>query len=116
MILSDYRVTLIDFGGSEQRPGTSANDVGTPGSPGIIEDFDVPPPPVSIQPQGTTKRPQLPSLEDLPSTTPRPSPLLSRPFRTVPGTNQGNQIKGTLLAWRLPSYQKQGVIYAEKIL
>ena len=52
----------------------------------ILDDIDV-----VIQPQGSTKRPKvkLPSLADLPSTTPRPSPLLQGVLQTVPGTNQG---------------------------
>jgi len=43
-----------------------------------------------IQPQGSTKRPKvkLPSLADLPSTTPRPSPLLQGVLQSVPGSNQ----------------------------
>ena len=47
---------------------------------------------IVVQPQGSTKRPnlQLPSLADLPSTTPSPSPLLQGTLQTVPGSNQGD--------------------------
>ena len=37
-------------------------------------------------------QPPLVSLADLPSTTPRPSPLLQTALQTVPGTNQGMEI------------------------
>ena len=52
----------------------------------IQDDLDV-----VVQPQGSTKRPKikLPSLSDLPSTTPRPSPLLQGTLQTIPGSNQG---------------------------
>jgi len=51
----------------------------------IQDDLDV-----VVQPQGSTKRPKikLPSLSDLPSTTPRPSPLLQGTLQTIPGSNQ----------------------------
>ena len=51
------------------------------------EDFDI----NLVQPQGTTKRPfeQVPSLSDLPTTTPLPSPLLQHQFINVPNSNQG---------------------------
>ena len=49
-------------------------------------DFDI----EFIQPQGTTKRPfDIPSLVDLSTTTPIPSPLLQESFTNVPNTNQG---------------------------
>ena len=51
------------------------------------EDFDI----AQIQPQGTTKRPfDIPSLADLSTTTPKPSPLLQESFSNVPNSRQGN--------------------------
>ena len=51
------------------------------------EDFDI----AQIQPQGTTKRPfAIPSLADLSTTTPKPSPLLQESFSNVPNSRQGN--------------------------
>ena len=50
------------------------------------EDFDI----AQIQPQGTTKRPfDIPSLADLSTTTPKPSPLLQESFSNVPNSRQG---------------------------
>ena len=53
------------------------------------EDFDI----AQIQPQGTTKRPfAIPSLADLSTTTPKPSPLLQESFSNVPNSRQGNNV------------------------
>ena len=53
------------------------------------EDFDI----AQIQPQGTTKRPfDIPSLADLSTTTPKPSPLLQESFSNVPNSRQGNNV------------------------
>ena len=67
------------------------------------EDFDI----NLVQPQGTTKRPfeQVPSLSDLPTTTPLPSPLLQHQFINVPNSNQGNVLQKSLRFFKsLPSY------------
>ena len=72
----------VNIGPQQSLPPINQNQV-----PEFVQDdLDV-----VIQPQGSTKRPKLklPSLADLPSTTPRPSPLLQGVLQTVPGSNQG---------------------------
>lgn len=88
-------MTLIEFDeSSTNRPQQPPiNAVSAPEA--SQDDFDIP----LIQPQGTTRRPivagqafdhqVVPSLADLATTTPKPSPLLQESFQTVPGTNQG---------------------------
>ena len=72
-------VPLVDLIGQDQ-PQQSLPPINQ--GPGFDQDdLDI-----VVQPQGSTKRPN----PNLPSTTPRPSPLLQGTLQTVPGSNQGD--------------------------
>ncbi len=77
-------MTLAEFGGERPHPEVS----------GVVaeteeEDFNNQNHIPEVQPQGTTRRPHanLPSIQDLATTTPAPSPFLDHFPNTVPGTN-----------------------------